>query len=209
MESRDVMDIYSGQKQELNYECTSCTRSYNVKFSVRTTDSRDCEYSLFCKNGVNLFGCIGLQRGENCILNRQYEPEEYQTLKTKIIAHMKDTDEYGEFFPIGNSPFAYNETTAFEFFPVNETFAKNQKWRWQPEDPKEHQTVDTTIPDHIDKVDDKVCNQLLACAQSGKNYRITPQELKFYRNHKIPIPTYCPDVRYQRRFELQAKPFSN
>ncbi len=42
---------------------------------------------------------------------------EYEELVPKIIYHMKETGEWGEFFPIEISPFGYNETVAMEYFP--------------------------------------------------------------------------------------------
>jgi hypothetical protein len=72
----------------------------------------DCQYSKDC------FGCVGLQRKQYCILNKQYTKEEYETLVPKIIEHMKSTREWSEFFPIEISPFTYNETVAQEYFPL-------------------------------------------------------------------------------------------
>jgi hypothetical protein len=36
----------------------------------------------------------------------------------KIIAHMQETGERGEFFHLSLSPFGYNETVAMEYFPT-------------------------------------------------------------------------------------------
>ena len=206
MDSKDVMDCYSGKKQELNYQCTSCTRSYNTKFSMRVTDSYDCEYGLYCRNSRDLFGCIGVKQGKYCILNKQYSEEEYKELREKIIAHMKKNGEYGEFFPPAISPFSYNETVAYEYFPVDENFAKKFNWRWQPIDKKEYQPSNFEIPDNISDVDDSIFNEILACAKTGKNYKIVPKELAFYRKMNIPVPIFCPDERHIRRFKLQKVP---
>jgi hypothetical protein len=51
-------------------------------------------------------------------LNKQYTKEEYEKLLPKIIAHMKKTGEWGEFFPISISPFNYEETPAMDYYPL-------------------------------------------------------------------------------------------
>lgn len=40
--------------------------------------------------------------------------------KAKIIEHMKSTGEWGQFFPLTLSPFAYNETAANYHFPFEQ-----------------------------------------------------------------------------------------
>ncbi|HRI36281.1 MAG TPA: hypothetical protein PK765_04380 [bacterium] len=61
-----------------------------------------------------------------CILNKQYTEEEYNTLVPKIIAHMRETGEWGEFFSPNLSPFGYNETVAMEYFPLTKEQALSQ-----------------------------------------------------------------------------------
>jgi hypothetical protein len=86
--------------------------------------------------GENMFGCCGLKKGKNCILNRAYSAQEYETHCGKIIDHMKSTGEWGEFFPHELSPFGYNETVAQEYFPMTEAQVKEKGWNWYSEDAK-------------------------------------------------------------------------
>ena len=39
---------------------------------------------------------------------------------------------------------------------------------------------------------------------NGKNYRIIPQELKFYRQVRLAVPRNCPDCRHNHRFSLRS-----
>jgi DNA-binding NarL/FixJ family response regulator len=70
---------------------------------------------------MDCFGCVGLQKKQYCILNKQYSKENYFGLKSKIIEHMQKTGEWGEFFPASQSLFAYNESIAHqEYYPLKD-----------------------------------------------------------------------------------------
>jgi hypothetical protein len=66
----------------------------------------------------DIFGCVGLRNQSYCILNKQYTKEDYEIIVAKIIEHMKNTGERGEFFHPSLSPFGYNETVANEYLPL-------------------------------------------------------------------------------------------
>ena len=118
--AKDVMDCDTvGRKAE---------RIYNALNSGLETADQICtsacwggtfiEYSFYCPQSSNCFGCAGLKKGQYCILNKQYSPEEYEKIRNSIIKHMKDNETYGEFFPINISPYGYNEACAQEQFPL-------------------------------------------------------------------------------------------
>lgn len=120
MECKDVMDCSCTTLAELCYENLSAVNSYNCNFSIGAWYCHDVFYSESCNNSSNLFGCIGLNKKHYCIINKQYTKEEYEALVPKIIAHMKSTGEYGEFFPMELSPFEYEETIANDYYPKHE-----------------------------------------------------------------------------------------
>ena len=120
-EAKDCMDcVEIGDNAELLYE-TGCG-GYNGHFLRFCSQSMDqvanLDYCYFCWQSKECFGCVGLRHAQYCILNKQHTKEEYFALREKIIEHMKKTGEWGEFFPIEISPFAYNETLAHEYFPM-------------------------------------------------------------------------------------------
>ena len=100
-----------------------------------------CNYSFYninCHNSSYLFGCISLRNKSYCIFNKQYTKEEYEELVPRIIEHMMQTGEWGEFFPSSLSPFGYNETVATEYFPLsrkevleNSPLTKGDVTKWQ------------------------------------------------------------------------------
>ncbi len=58
------------------------------------------------------------------------------------------------------------------------------------------------LPDRIQDIPDDILNWALTCEVSGKLYRLTKSELKFYRDHQLPVPRRCPEQRHKDRFTL-------
>ncbi|MBI1812939.1 hypothetical protein HY285_05705 [Candidatus Peregrinibacteria bacterium] len=119
-EAKDCMDyLVWGDRAERIYDCECCGHNIqNLHFCCDCWDgSHDLLYCFQCVlNASNCFGCVGLQKGKYCILNKQYAQEEYEALVPKIIGHMQKSGEWGSFFPTTISPYAYNETAAQENF---------------------------------------------------------------------------------------------
>jgi hypothetical protein len=155
---------------------------------------------------IDGFGCVGLRKKANCILNKEYSKEEYQALKEKIITHMKQTGEYGEFFPPALSPFGYNETSAMTYYPMTKEEALRLGYNWSDTMPGTYgkETLKShEVPDTIEEVGDDFSKHMLACAQCGKNYKIIAQELAFYKNMGIAVPRLCQDCRLKERLALR------
>lgn len=165
----------------------------------------DVFYSTECHHCNNCFGCVGLRRNQYCIFNKQYTKEEYETLVPRIIDHMRKTGEWGEFLPTAISRFCYNESVAQEFFPLDEKEVRRRGWKWfaEPQTQEQYLGPPTEIPADIRTVPDSVTEQILRCSVTGKPYRITQQELKFYRDMHLPIPQKSPDQRYRERMTLR------
>lgn len=202
----DCADCYeTGFACELDYDVHACNRSTRVSFTSSSYDNHELLYCDLCHNSSSLFGCIGLQRRQYCILNKQYIKEEYEALVPKIIAHMRKTGEWGQFFPPSLSPFGYNETVAQEYFPLSKQEVLARGWKWYEEEARGTQYLgpQVAIPDTIDAVTDDITQQILRCEVTGKPYKIIPQELQFYRELGIPIPRKCPDQRHKERMGLR------
>ncbi len=188
------------------YECT--TIGYNANknfFSVDCIDCFDTYYSDLCAKGTkHVFGCVGLKKAQYCILNKQYTKEEYFALREKIIAHMKKTGEWGEFFPIELSPFAYNETVAQEYFSLTKEEVLSRDWKWKDDEISNKYTGEKyEIPDTIAETTDDILQAILECEECGKNYRLVKPELKFYRKMNLPVPHKCPNCRHKDRMALR------
>lgn len=165
--------------------------------------SSDIWYSDLCYYSQDLFGCVGLRRKNNLILNRQYEPAEYRLLRSRLVDHMKQTGEWGAIFPVKDSPFCYNETAAFDFEPLQKSVAAAKGWRWRDPDPKEYRPATAELPDNIAAAEEGICRETFACSRCAKNYRIQAAEFRRYKKAGVPLPSLCPNCRYLGQLELK------
>jgi hypothetical protein len=200
MPTKDAMDTQQLGDAELGYECAfSGMESRGLWFVSHCFGNHDILYTSFCRYCSDLFGCAGLRRKKHCILNKQYSKEEYEVLTRKLVAHMINTKEWGEFFPMQLASFAYNETLAQNFFPYTADQASKMQLIWRAEDPREFAKATFTVPEVIEGVPDAVTGEILSCTQCKKNYRIIQKELDFLRNAKLPLPDQCFFCRHEHR----------
>ncbi|MEA3399401.1 MAG: hypothetical protein U9R00_02725 [Patescibacteria group bacterium] len=221
--SKDCYDYTSwGDSVSLAYECSACgLGANNIKFCYNVQESsNNIEYSYMCSGSSDLFGCIGLKKKQYCIFNKQYTKEEYEELIPKIKQHMNDMPyidkkeiiyKYGEFFPSEFSPFAYSETLAMEYFPLTKEQVSADNFIWRDSVKYEHKTTlkNKEIPDHIDDISDDITSKVIECNYQGslctKAFKITPDELNFYRKMNLPLPRDCFRCRSQKRLNQRTK----
>ncbi|MBU0647674.1 hypothetical protein KJ855_00665 [Patescibacteria group bacterium] len=197
-------DCFTGyETSQYNYETIGCETLYHGLFCFSCwTSNKNIIYCDFCHGCSNCFGCTGLRKAEYCILNKQFTKEEYEELVPRIIEHMQSTGEWGEFFPTGISPFAYNETIANDYFPMSQEEAAKIGGRWKEIVDNLVKTSGFEVPDNIKDVNEDIVNQVLECEVTKRPYKIQPQELVFYIKNSVPIPRRHPDQRYKDRWQL-------
>jgi hypothetical protein len=197
------MDMYQfGLNTELVYEGSTIGYNANlIRFSHCCSEQiHDLTYCMNCYHCSHLFGCVGIRHAKYCILNKQYTKKDYEQMVLRIIEHMKSSGEWGEFYPAGLSSFGYNETTAALYFPLAKEEALSRGFNWRDEDVKSSFTGNPPeLPDSIDDVDDRVTDWVLKCESSSKRYKITAQELAFYRRVRAPLPRHCFEQRHKHR----------
>jgi len=206
--AKNCMDCNTaGRTAELIYNSVNVgLQASNIISSFHCWGSQFMEYCLNCPNSNNCFGCAGLIKGSYCILNKQYEKEEYKKLRAEIVASMKKEGIYGDFFPKDFSPLGYNESSAMDEFPLTkeEALAKDFKWEDTERGTYGKETIDwKNFPDSIFilPVAFDLNKEIFVCIECKKNYRVIENELSFYQRMKIPIPRNCPECRHVRRFE--------
>ncbi|MDH4358662.1 MAG: hypothetical protein OEV37_01775 [Candidatus Berkelbacteria bacterium] len=202
-------DIYQNVDSEFSYEGIGGSGYKNI-FCAWMMRGNDNYYCNFCESCSNCFGCFGLKQKQHCILNKQYSKEEYEKIVSEIIEKMSKDKEWGEYFPSWSAPFCYNETMANTWFPKSRDEAVKLDAKWQDNDYIPNYSGDYYSPK--DKIEEYIGNKeeqekmvegVLKCEVSGKPFKIMPQELNFYIENKIAIPTKHYEVRYLERFNLR------
>lgn len=208
--AKDCMDISTvGIDAQLVYDAlNTALGAYMMRFTNQCWNScAYVDYSFYCGGLQNGFACIGIKKGEYCILNKQYAPDEFEVLKKSIIEHMKRTGEWGSFLDPHFSPFGYNETIAFEQFPLSKDEAIQRGFRWSDTLPGTYgkeTLLSADIPDSIHDVPEDITKKILACIECEKNYNIITQELAFCRSRQIPLPRICANCRHGHRMKQRG-----
>jgi hypothetical protein len=220
--AKDCHDAYGILNGELQYETLAgSVQSYNIRFSIICLTCKNMQYSVFCRNCSDCFGCVGLKDRQHCILNKQYSKEEYEKLLPQLIAQMAEHPyvdsngriyPYGEFFPPAMSLFGYNETTASEYFPITQEAALAKGYRWKEREKRDYAITisNADIPEDIKTVDDMITKEVIECGHGGTcehqcstAFRITPEELSFLRHKSLALPVLCPNCRHYARVQLR------
>ena len=205
-ELKDSSDITPGGKSSECYEALTADHDYRTLFAIYSLKSQELSYVENCHSSKHLFGCSAIKHGQYCILNKEYTKEEYFKLRDKLVEHMKKTGEYGEFFPAELSNFGYNETMAQDYFPLSkeEAIRKGFKWWDKIQKTTGRETIKSDrIPDSILDVTESILDEILACIECRRNYKIVRNEFLFYKKHSIPLPRKCFYCRNSARLKLE------
>lgn len=201
---KDSMDIMGVSGGELMYDSINCDFCHRGRFNINGENNSDFDYCWDCYNCEYCFGCTSLKRKKYCILNKQYTREEYEALVPRIIEHMQKTGEWGEFFSISLSPFAYNETIAQDFFPLTGQEAAKRGVKWQQKNVKTNSLRQVELPDRINEISESITSEILTCQSCNGAYRIIPQELAFYKKYSLPLPRKCFNCRHIDRINKRT-----
>jgi hypothetical protein len=206
--AKDSYDILGyGFDSELLLDCVA------TGFSQRAIGCSTCEqgqeyaYSFALKNVKYCLGCDGLRGAQYCILNKQYEKEDYLRLREKIVEELVRDGQYGSMMPASLAPFGYNESVGQDNLPLTreEAAALGLPWQDDFQVTRGKETLKPEqIPDRIEDVQDSILKDVLACTDCSRNYRLTPAELQFYRKMVLPIPRQCFYCRHADRLKRRG-----
>ncbi|MDO8649260.1 MAG: hypothetical protein Q7R81_05770 [Candidatus Peregrinibacteria bacterium] len=201
-QAKNCMDCYAwGFPAE---ECYSCMEvgndSHRVLFSLLTYNGADLLYSYSCRQGCqHLFGCVSLRRSSYCIFNKQYTKDEYERLASRIIEHMQNTGEWGQFLPMSLCPLAYNQTIAQDYFPITKERAGELGARWSDQEAPQSPKISVPVPDSIQDTSPDICSKILTCVATRKPYKVTLQEYNFSKTNGIPLADKSFFARHEAR----------
>ncbi|MEK7616353.1 MAG: hypothetical protein AAB420_04070 [Patescibacteria group bacterium] len=185
--ARDSMDLTEAYDNTLDYEVEGTGWGQNNICTSKKWTGSDVYCSELTFSSDYLLGCVSMMNKKYCIFNKQYAPQEWKTMKDKIVAHMKSTEEWGEFFPVAISAFPYNDSIAFDYFPMTRDQVLAKGWRWY-EKPKQGY---------------KTGGDILGCENGDcvgvGAFKLHPTEVEFYKKMKLPLPIYCFPCRLKTR----------
>jgi hypothetical protein len=119
------------------------------------------------------------------------------------------------------SPYGYNESQGYEYFAIPKAEVEKMGFNWRTPAARSYVITMSSrdIPDRIADTKDEVLNEVIGCAHDeagshpyscGANcttaFRITAQELQFYRQFNLPLPRTCLNCRHVERIAWRNPP---
>lgn len=196
-----------GRQSEKLLEVVATGFSSNVVGTMGADNCLNILYGFYLRNCKNCVASDSIHHVEYGILNKRYEKAEYEKIREKIINELTELGIYGLMIPSELSPYSYNETIAQDNFPLTKEEALAQGFRWEDDIQKTEgkETLKSEeIPDNIKDVTPLITKEILACVECHRNYKITEQELLFYKKMNIPIPRICFYCRHKNRIKQRG-----
>lgn len=205
---KDSMDLlFSGGNSHHLYGTVNIgSQSSGVRFSISSKFCTDCEFIFNSKNLKDCFMCFGLQNKSYCILNTQYEADEYYKIVDRIKTEMLERGEYSDGLGLEFSAQAYNFSLSTIPYPLsNEEITSLGGYAARDQDTNAG-NIDIInahdLPKTIDEVSDDILTKAIACSLTGRPFRIIPSELSFYQRMRIPLPTVHPATRIENQYRM-------
>ena len=201
--TNNFLDSDYGEESSFMYENMGFYKDNGAYFSHWCWDANNIFYCSMCGNNVSdCFGCVSLLHKKYCILNKQYTKEEYEKIFPKIIEHMEKGGEWGKYFLMNCSPFAYNKSMAQDYFPLTKAEIEKAGLKFEEETTSvknvENIILAKDLPE-IENAGDEILTSAIKCEISGRLFKLTPLELAFYRKYKLKLPVCHFEERCKRR----------
>lgn len=195
-------DIWRGEVYQGQLSYNSVILSGQLGFGNSISSGSENFYSYMIFNCNCCFGCSMLKQKSYCILNKQYSKAEYQELVPRIIAHMQVTGEWGQFLPSQYAPHFYEESQAYEWFEkLSPENARQRHYRVRGIENSEKKLLQEGVPadslaDDIKNITPElIANLVIICSETGRQYKLPIQEIRFYQKQNIPLPRVHWQVR--------------
>ncbi|MFC1748814.1 hypothetical protein ACFL2V_08400, partial [Pseudomonadota bacterium] len=176
---------------------------YDVKYSYNLITCKFAEYSAHCFQCENIFGCCGLSGKKYYIFNKPYSKEDYEALRAKIIAKMKETEEYGEFFPGYFAANTYEESWSNFYWPLSNEEKGEYGFR-SAEQRKQEKPLNfldsSEVPDNSSDTDESLTQNKFWDSEAGKPFQIFEADIKFAKKIQGPLPNSFYSRRIQENF---------
>lgn len=201
--SKDCVDAVGTFMSEIIFNTVSAQdKCYDIRHSVNLMQCKWMEYSACCFQCQYCFGCCGLSGKKYHIFNKPYTPEEYGRKKADIIAAMKRTGEYGNFFPGHFAPTPYDETIAGHHWPLSDEEAKNYGFRVRERESERTRDASDPagIPDRCEDADESLTKKVFWDDVAKRPFQIQSADISFAKDLGIPLPNSYYARRLQENF---------
>lgn len=208
-EAKDTLDATSPYGCELVYMSALVQdQSYDIRYCFNLNRCRFMEYSAYCLNSENCFGCCGLVNKKYCIFNKQYTREEYEAIVPRLRQKITDEGLEGQFFPAYFAPTSYDESLAGVFFPL--TTEQQQQAGFRVRRLYQTRQKEYLSPNHIgdnsQTIDPDITQSIFWDEEERRPFSLHTAELRFAATMNVPVPNFF----YTRRLkELYSLMFFN
>jgi hypothetical protein len=190
--AKGILDSLGTVGSELTFMSSLPVYCYDAKFCFSISHCKFVEYCAYMQNCQYCFGCCGLVNEKYCIFNKKYSKEEYEKLREKIIKHMKETKEWGEFFPGEFAPNPYEEGFSGFRFPLSD----NKDLGFYKASSLEKIDVRTAevneIPDSCEELgienEKLLMNQIFWDDEYKRSFQIQQADIDFARRLSVALP---------------------
>ncbi len=202
LDSMDCNNYYYNPR--LGYNVMGALEGSMLKNSAFVFYCNEVEYCDNCHHLSEGIGCISVRKGNYMILNKAYSKEEYFELKEKIEKQLTEDNLLGQFFPPEIAPFTYNESLIQDFYPLTKEEATNRGYCWNDKTTGTYgkETIKKgEIPNSVEKINDTILNEVFACEECGKNFKLVEAEVSFYKKMGLPLPHKDFECRHADRMK--------
>jgi hypothetical protein len=205
MKTKDSIDQTFTWNTEVSGDNSGVFGGFAIKHSS-WSDGRYSEYIDNCVEVEYCFGCVGVRNKKYCILNKQYDKDTYEKLRSQIVADMTKRGEYGKFLPYSMQLCDYNLSTGIIYFPnVTKEEILDRGGYWSEENGSSLDGVSSlTLPDSIRDTSPDVSKQALICPSSNYRFNISQGEYEFHKNRNIALPREHFDFRILEKIKKMA-----
>jgi hypothetical protein len=202
LDSMDCNNYYYNPQR--GYNVMGALEGSMLKNSAFVFYCNEVEYCDNCHHLSDGIGCVSVRNASYMILNKAYSKEEYFAIKEKIQAQLTADNLAGQFFPPKVAPFGYNESLIQDFYPLSKEEALRRGYLWQEKTTGTYgkETIKPEeMPNSAEEIKEDITNEILACEDCGKNFRLVAAEIAFYKKMGLPIPRKDFECRHKDRME--------
>jgi hypothetical protein len=138
------------------------------------------------------------------IFNKPYSKSDYENLKAKITKYMKETGEWGQFFPGYFAPNPYDESLSGYHFPLSLEEQRKRGFRAAPslEHKQRSYLPVSEIPDSMSEITDEIAltQKVFWDEDFHRPFQISHEDIQFSKKLGVPLPHSYYMNRIQKNF---------